>query len=416
MGLRLRRGGVGAGWLAGAALTVVGCASPGPPKAPTLHLPALVTDLTASRVGDAVTLHFTVPSQTTDKLAVRDGQLTGEFCREVEHQVCVAVPSSKVTVATQGANGARNEVHWADALPAPLDSGAPRLLGYRVEFFNALGRTAGWSAEAFTVAGAAPAKVEGLTVEGSRLGVVVAWQPEAVSESQGGEVLIERTDLKVTAAPAKAAAAKPAVKTRTKTEPMRVARKKPELALSRPGHAAEKAMVWMGTRQSGEGQPDRVLDTTAVPETPYDYSALRRVTVALGGHEMEMRSEPTAVVEFTLREVYPPRVPTGLRAVGYFENESATEGVPGKYAVDLVWEPVDEAGAVVPLAGYNVDRQRVDAAGAAEGARERLNVAPVREPSFHDATAQPGVSYKYSVTAVDAKGNESAADVVVLRE
>src|SRR5580765_252644 len=39
-----------------------GCASPGPPLAPSLKLPEAVTDLTTSRVGDKVILHWTTPS------------------------------------------------------------------------------------------------------------------------------------------------------------------------------------------------------------------------------------------------------------------------------------------------------------------------------------------------------------------
>lgn len=381
-------------WL-GVVGVALGCASPGPPRAPSLNLPAPVTDLVASRVGDDVTLRFTAPSRTTDKLSVRSGLVTGQFCREVELQACVAVPSSKATVATTGANGARNTVTWTDRLPAALVAGEPRLLGYRVEFFSASGRTAGWSAAAFTAAGAAPAKVQHLRVDGSRLGVVVEWQPEQVP----GEVLIERKSLKT--------------ETATATTAKGTAKGPKTIGSSSP-RAGSAPVVWMGTRQ-GQNQPDRVLDTTAIPETPYTYRALRQVRVALGGRQIELRSEPTTPVEFMLRDVYPPAVPTGLTAAGYFEEASAHEGVPTKFAVDLIWEPVDEAGLIVPLAGYNVYRHELNAAGEVQGEGKKLNAAPVVLPAFHDATAGPAVAYRYSVTSVDVKGNESAAATVVLR-
>ncbi|WP_433984267.1 hypothetical protein RBB78_04250 [Tunturiibacter empetritectus] len=69
--------------LAAAALPIVfalGCASPGPPHAPSLNLPEVVKDLTAERVGDSVTLHWTTPEKTTDHLAIK-GIITAEICR-----------------------------------------------------------------------------------------------------------------------------------------------------------------------------------------------------------------------------------------------------------------------------------------------------------------------------------------------
>ena len=73
----------------------------------------------------------------------------------------------------------------------------------------------------------------------------------------------------------------------------------------------------------------------------------------------------------------------------------------------MIWQPVDDAG----LGGYNVYRQALDAKGAAVGARQRLNSVPVKLPGYHDAlsAAMSGTRYRYSVTAVDAKGNESGA-------
>src|SRR5215469_3025808 len=58
----------------------VGCASPGPPRPPSLNLPEAVKDLTAERVGDAVRLQWTTPETTTDRLPVKD-VMTAEICR-----------------------------------------------------------------------------------------------------------------------------------------------------------------------------------------------------------------------------------------------------------------------------------------------------------------------------------------------
>src|SRR5665213_690657 len=73
-----------------AAAFLSGCASPGPARPPSLHLPRLVTDLSATRTGDSVALHWTTPEKTTDGLKVPLA-LTAEICRQL------AAPSSPCT-------------------------------------------------------------------------------------------------------------------------------------------------------------------------------------------------------------------------------------------------------------------------------------------------------------------------------
>src|SRR3954464_11386014 len=48
-----------------------GCGQPGAPMPPSLHLPIPVRDLKATRVGERVTLTWTVPYETTDREAIR---------------------------------------------------------------------------------------------------------------------------------------------------------------------------------------------------------------------------------------------------------------------------------------------------------------------------------------------------------
>jgi fibronectin type 3 domain-containing protein len=43
-----------------------------------------------------------------------------------------------------------------------------------------------------------------------------------------------------------------------------------------------------------------------------------------------------------------------------------------------------------------------------------LNTLPIPQPAFHDTTADPAAIYRYSVTAVDAKGNESPSATATL--
>ena len=99
-----------------------------------------------------------------------------------------------------------------------------------------------------------------------------------------------------------------------------------------------------------------------------------------------MRSALSSPVETTWRNAFPPAAPVGLSAAPFAEG--------GAFAVDLVWEPVQEPG----LKGYLVMRQ-------ADGAEvEKLTPEPVALPAFHDASAKQGMRYRYSVRAVSAKG------------
>ena len=88
-------------------------------------------------------------------------------------------------------------------------------------------------------------------------------------------------------------------------------------------------------------------------------------------------SEVTCV---TPADVFPPPAPTALAAV-------ASQG-----AISLIWERVTAAD----LAGYLVLR-----GPAPDGPLEPLFEAPIRETTYRDATASPGVRYVYEIVAVD---------------
>lgn len=328
-------------WTAAVCLTAVGCASPGPPKPPSLGLPATVHRISAAREGDVVRIEFTASTRTTDGVTLRDKPLTAKICREVEHGGCTALPLLTMTTHPD------DTVVMRDALPMTLASGTNRLLGYRVELLNERGRGAGNSDAAFTVAGNAPLPVAGFVVAGSRLGVLLRWQ----QVSGRGSIVLER-------------------------------------------RAGEKAKPVILKPENG-GDPGRLLDANALEGVAYTYVVHREESVKLGARELPMRSVDSQPVTFTLRDVYPPLAPTELAEAGFRTDD-------GGWAVDLVWQPVEDAG----LAGYNVYRQ------APGGVSTKLNAAPVETPAFHDATAKEGVAYTWRVTAVDKRGNESPAATV----
>jgi len=363
----------------------IGCASPGPPHAPSLRLPQPVRDLDARRLGDSVELRFTVPWQSTDKLPLHGASLRGVLCRELEHQGCVAVAGLAAPILD--VHGAHNLFTLHDPLPPVLTNGPPRLLSYRVEFFSDAGRSAGKSDAAYTVAGSAPPTVTGLHAEGSRLGVVLSWTALPATD---GEVLLQREDL----APHAAAG---------KTKP-------PPASAPKPGKHTDSNTVWLQTNSAS----DRTLDTTAEPGTPYRYTAVRQriaqlggTTPMTGGRSLTYRSANSTPIGFILAPIYPPPSPTGLTATGFVSTT-------GSFAIDLIWQPVDDAGLLAGLAGYNIYREELGADSRPLGKQTRLNASPVPLPAFHDEGAKPLRHYRYSVTALDNHGNESAAAIFVL--
>lgn len=394
---------------------LIGCASPGPPRAPSLQLPRLVSDLAATRAGEVVTLHFTVPSRTTDGQPLRAATVAGSLCRQsAVNEPCtpVDVAETRTPLSVPHTTDAAAVV-WTDVLPPALRSGSPRVISYRVALRNEAGRSAGPSDPVYAAAGAAPPAVAGLSAQGTRLGVELAWQPVPGA----GEVLLQRTDpAAVAASPRGGPAAvegKGAVST-GKATAVRDRSPKPGRTAARPvkrENAPTPGVIWLQAAP-GDRSSSRTMDTRVVDHATYQYLAVRRETVQIGGRTLELRSTPSAGVTIRWQDIYPPPVPTGLTALGYrvpasSKTEAPPAAVPAQqpYAVDLIWQPVDDTR----LAGYLVYRQPLSARGEPAGPRDRLTAQPISAPGFHDATALPGVSYRYGVTAMDPNGNESGA-------
>ncbi|MGA8940971.1 MAG: hypothetical protein WB439_17540, partial [Acidobacteriaceae bacterium] len=248
------------------------------------------------------------------------------------------------------------------------------------EFFSPTNRSAGFSAPAFTASGPAPAPVNNLHADGTRLGILLSW-----NDLQGpGEVLLHREELS------------PSHPHRSKST-------------NTPFRDSSPADLWLSASNPSSPPTNRTLDTTVLPGTPYRYTAQRRLRVQIGSHTIELRGTLSVPITFTLLQIYPPPVPTGLTPVGYFSGE------PPVFAVDLIWQPINDTGLITPLAGYNVYRQAVDVNKQGASPRVRLNTSPVPSPAFHDVSAVPAIRYLYSVTSVDTEGNESSAATTLLQ-
>jgi hypothetical protein len=419
-----------------------GCASPGPPRPPSLKLPELVTDLTAQRVGNQVLLQWTTPTKTTDNLAIK-GALTARICRTpVSAQTTQPPTTQNPTPTNQQATKTLQPatpcpgvltvpIHTgastaADTLPPSLTSDPVTLLDYRVEINNSNGRTAGPSNPAYAVAGSAPPPVAALRATAIETGVMLEWTPPTPATPTYVE--LDRVDLTL--------AATRQLQAQTKSGPPQplqtTGKETPEVHLrakaTQPTTTDQKPTT--GTRQTTTNQPPTsapessgttpepsgTIDQTAHFGDLYRYTAQRVRSITLGGHSLDLRSVISAPITIPLRDTFPPATPTGLYAVPGQTTATTTNQQPApnqqtptnnqqlttnNLAIDLSWQPNSEPD----LAGYIVYRHQLPAPNST--APTRLTPTPLPGPAYRDITAIPGQTYAYSVTAIDTSGNES---------
>ncbi len=353
------------------------CASPGPPRPPSLHLPEVMNDLAAQRAGQTVHLHWTTPSRTTDRLTA-PSPMTAEICREAspapESHESASAALGQTIPPPQSVPGCDPAVRLAvkpgetdadDQLPSELAAGEARLIRYRIRILNPGGHSAGYSRGTMALAGAAPPPIQ-LKASATRYGAVLEWQP-----SEPGSWI--ELDRKLPAAP-------------------KSNKPKKKASLSLPENEPAEIRLRAGGDGAQAPDPGGTLDRGARRGESYRYTAQRVRTVELDGHRYELRGAVSPTVELTMTDRFPPSAPTELAAIPGAEGDILT--------IDLSWQPSSEAD----IAGYNVYRRE-----GATGEFERVSKTPVLGPAFSDLTVVPGHSYTYRVTAVDGSGNEGPA-------
>jgi hypothetical protein len=356
------------GWCAVAAvvaagLFLAGCGLPGAPQPPSLNLPDRVTDLSAVRTGNQVSLTWTMPKKNTDKLLL-EGDVLARVCRrESAAGPCVTAGTAHF------APGA--DASFSETLPAALAAGSPRAVAYFVELENRKGRSAGPSNSADAAAGAAPAAVTDLSAEVAKTGVLLRWNAGS-PEAAGVAIRLQRTLLTPHTA---------AQQNQERESP-----------LAPPPEPVNRILLVTAGVEQG-----RALDRDIRFGETYEYRVQRVASVSADGQKLELAGPLSPPLRIDAVNIFPPAAPTGLAAVA-----AAGENGAGS-AIDLSWTPDTEAD----LAGYIVYRREQAAAG--EGAWQRISPSqPVAGPGFHDAGVQPGHTYDYAVSAIDEEGHESA--------
>lgn len=150
-----------------------------------------------------------------------------------------------------------------------------------------------------------------------------------------------------------------------------------------PHYRIYRALSSGSPARLGESDMPTYEDATAAMGTAYRY-----FVQALDGDQHQ--SEVSSAASVTPQDEFPPAVPEGLA------------GVPGVGAIELIWQRNTEDD----FAGYNVYR------AAAGGAFEKI-AGPIDAPAYSDHDIEAGKAYRYTVSALDRTGNESARTMAI---
>jgi hypothetical protein len=420
--------------LAAAGVAAPGCGKKGPPLEPLSRMPGRPSNISASRTGDVVSITFTIPSANNDEtkpadlarvdlyaytalsawdvfdlkrmtrvasIPVRkppepvnekDEKKKAQQQKKAEQQkkapprepeqgveqgAVVTVtetltPEMQTPIGPDKKPAARVEAappSWLDTpraqpLTGPVQQAEPRrwYVAFGVSHGGIRGGASPRPGISFSAPPVAPPQPQLKVTEG---GVVVSWDaPEGsrlpYQEPAEGDILPAASKGMPTA-PAlsyvvyrvpnpKAAADKEAAAGPAAKGPVR-ATAKPLTALSWTDPEIE-----LGVERCYEVRTVQVQDSASI------------------------ESPPSPVACVTPTDVFPPPAPTSLAAVA------------GEGAISLIWKSVDAPD----LGGYIVLRGEAPA-----GELKPLFDAPIRESTYRDTAAKPGVRYIYAVVALD---------------
>ncbi|MCU1308993.1 MAG: Fibronectin, type [Candidatus Angelobacter sp.] len=335
------------------AAILLGCGTPGAPQPPSLHLPKPVDDLQAVRKGDVVYLRWTVPTETTDGQGVKVFGAS-RICRGYatdQPGSCKDVVADLPTAAST-----KGYQEFTDKI-AQYIGGNRDFLTYTVRVNNARNKNAGLS-NAVTVF-LAPSLPPPSVVAAKLLpdAVQLSWEMPEPPQS-------------------------PTLKTNYL---YRIVRSSDQPAKGQP---ARVAIAEVPAKRGSE----LVLDKNFTWEKTYQYRVVgvTQVISREGKKLAEFEGEDSPAATIVAHDVFPPARPSGLQAV--------YSALDTRKFIDLTWTPNEESD----LAGYNVYRKDGE-----NIAPVRINTELVKTPSFRDENVAAGNNYIYSVTAVDARGNES---------
>jgi fibronectin type 3 domain-containing protein len=337
-------------------LLCAGCASPGAPQPPSLNIPKPVSDLSAQRRGDSVTLTWSAPTETTDGASIkRSGKV---LVKRATSDSSISVTVGELPLLPSGKSPIAQKQTFKDSLAPLLKGNTPDFAIYTVEAVNSSGKSAGPSNQASVPLVPVMPPPENTSAQVVQQGVSLSWTQHWTPQNHTH--LVARYAYRI----------------------MR------KLADS------DKPPV-MVTQVDNTNEAMRVIDTSVEWEKAYLYW-ITPVTLWQNpagpdpNSKGEILGDDSAPITVAVRDVFPPAAPTGLQAV--------FSGDPRRLFIDLAWTPNNESD----LAGYSVYRRSAD-----DQQFKKLNTELVKTPAFRDNNVQPGTKYIYAVSAVDLRGNES---------
>lgn len=271
------------------------CGQPGAPQPPSLEMPRAVQDLSASRKGNQVTLHWTSPTRFTDGRIIRHAGET-EICRATgtapaaKCERIAALPTELAMPAQP-----RAQMSFQDRL-STQDNGT---VMYGVEVQNKYGRSVGLSNQVPISTAPALPPPSRLSTSVNENGITLTWGPIAAPAFP---------DLRF------------------------------QYQVSRRGEN-EPTFAVIGTAPIDHSQ---FLDQTFEWEKRYEYR-IDVVTESAAGKVLVEGDDSEPVSAFA-HDVFPPAQPQEVQAV--------FSGAGQKPFIDLTWAPDLEPD----LAGYNIYR------------------------------------------------------------
>jgi hypothetical protein len=393
--------------IACAAIAAAACGKKGPPLAPILHIPAAITEVSATRLGADVYVTFMAPTANVDASFPVDLErvdvyaYTGRTAPPLDRFAELGTRIASVPVTPAPAAAPSNEkITILDTLtsdeliqgPEPMpdrrrqqvpvitpttEAPGPLRRFYIAIPFSPAGRPGPPGAQADVPLMMVPDPPVAVRATYSPTSVTVTWEPA------GGLLgLLLDNPLPPEPAPvdeppasgnARTAAGESVPPGPTRYNVYRELAPDP---LALPAPVSETA----GVARPAPMNPLPLTATTVEDDVEFGRERCYIVRAIRGDATTAVVSEPSSRVCVTPVDIFPPTAPTGLIAV------------PSDGGVSLIWEPNGEPD----LGGYLVLRREVGSATL-----RQLTDSPIPEARFRDSAVTPGVRYLYTVVAVD---------------
>ena len=360
------------------AILAIGCGAPSEPTPPSPPIPATVADLVVQQKGDAAQLTFTVPTKTITGTRLTEIPTCEVYRGEFKADGSADAKSFRMVYTFPGSIVSGDVVDKHAQLLVPIapeeaKSQPGRKVAYLVRTRVSAKKESPDSNIIALAVYPVPetiGKVEATVTESA---IELRWA--AVTRTSGGEPLAS-VSYHVYRAQLDPASDQSAI----------------DAALKDLAHAKLKTQLSL------------IASTDNPSERDTDFEFNQRYvyvvrSAAAGGSALE--SGDSTPVPVAPRDTFPPAAPVGLVAA------QLTGDTAGSAVVDLSWSISPEND----VAGYRVYRSEAD------GARgQPLLPDLIPTPAFRDTAIQTGHKYRFTVTAVDRAGNESAESTPVIIE